>query len=250
MQFQRLLPEPALVDFSEVRDALALPVDAHPERPYVIANFVASADGRATLDGRSAPLSSAGDRAMFHLLREKVDAVIAGTGTLRTERYGRLVRDPDARRRRAKGGLEAEPIASVITRTGDVPVDIPLFSDPGGRIVVFTGAPGPSFPPHVEVVRMDPSELTLTAVLRHLRLHDGVRRLLCEGGPMLFASLLHEQLVDELFLTIAPVLAGGGYGPTVTTGAGLAHPTTVRIRWLLEREGSLFARYELSPENP
>jgi riboflavin biosynthesis pyrimidine reductase len=71
--------------------------------------------------------------------------------------------------------------------------------------------------------------------------------LLCEGGPTLFGSLLHEELIDELFLTIAPRLAGGGRGPTITSGPSLPEPAELRIRWLLEQGGSLFARYELSP---
>jgi riboflavin-specific deaminase-like protein len=239
-----------MLALSELRDALTLPADAYPDRPFTIANFVASADGRATLEGRSAPLSSEGDRVMFHTLREKVDAVIAGTGTLRAERYGRLIRDPEARERRVKGGHDPEPLACVITRSGEIPTDIPLFGDEDARIVLFTTAPAPALPENVEVVELDPGELTPTTALRRLREDHGVQRLLCEGGPTLFAALLHEELIDELFLTIAPRLAGGGRGPTISSGPPLAEPAELRIRWLLEREGSLFARYELSPENP
>jgi riboflavin-specific deaminase-like protein len=247
IRFSRLLPDPGTLELAELRDALTLPRDQPSERPYTIANFVASADGRATLEGRSAPLSSAGDRAMFHTLREKSDAVIAGTGTLRAERYGPLIRDPEARKRRLESGHDPEPLACVITRSGDVPIDIPLFADEDARIVLFAAAPAPSVPDNVEVVELDPGELTLTTALRHLRRHHGVQRLLCEGGPTLFSSLLHEELIDELFLTIAPKLAGGGRGPTITSGPALTEAARVQIRWLLEQEGSLFARYELSP---
>jgi riboflavin-specific deaminase-like protein len=250
MQFIRLLPEPGTLELPELRDALTLPADAHPERPYTIANFIESADGRATLAGRSAPLSDPGDRAMFHTLREKVDAVIAGTGTLRVERYGPLVRDLDARQRRVESGLGPEPLACVVTRSGQVPTDIPLFADEQARIVLFTGAPAPALPEHVEVVELDPGEVTLTTTLRHLRRHHGVHRLLCEGGPTLFGAMLREELIDELFVTIAPKLAGGGRGPTITSGPELAEPARLRIGWLLQREESLFARYEVSPQNP
>jgi riboflavin-specific deaminase-like protein len=250
MQFNRLLPEPGVLELSELREALTLPADAHTDRPYTFANFIESVDGRATLDGRSGPLSDPGDRAMFHTLREKVDAVIAGTGTLRTERYGPLIRDPEARERRARSGLDPEPLACVITRSGDVPTDIPLFTDQEARIVLFTAAPAPAVPQHVEVVELDPGELTLTTALRYLGRQHGVRRLLCEGGPTLFGALLHEELIDELFVTIAPKLAGGGRGPTITSGPELADPARLRIRWLLQREQSLFARYEVSPQNP
>jgi riboflavin-specific deaminase-like protein len=250
MRFTRLLPDPATLELSELRETLTLPADGASGRPYTIANFVSSADGRAVLDGRSAPLSSEGDRAMFHTLREKVDAVIAGTGTLRTEHYGRLIRDPDVRERRVRGGYDPEPLACVITRSGDVPTDIPLFAEEEARIVLFTAGTPPALPGNVEVVELDPGELTLTTALRHLRGHHGVRSLLCEGGPTLFGALLHEELIDELFLTIAPRLAGGGRGPTIASGPSLAEAADLRIRWLLEREGSLFARYELASENP
>src|SRR5205823_3379934 len=137
-----------------------------------------------------------------HRLREHVDAVMAGTGTLRTERYGRMVRDPERRRRRADAGLEPDPLTAVISRSGEVPTDIPLFSDPDSRVVVF--APSDldtaGLAAQVDVVRLDPGELTLTTMMRRLRADFAVRSLLCEGGPILFGALLREALVDELFL--------------------------------------------------
>ena len=239
-----------MLELSELRDALTVPADAHGDRPYTIANFIETVDGRATLGGRSGPLSDPGDRAMFHTLREKVDAVLVGTGTLRAERYGPLIGDPDARERRVMNGLDPEPLACVITRSGDVPTEIPLFADEDARIVLFAAAPAPAMPPNVEVVELEPGELTLTTALRQLRRTHGVRRALCEGGPTLFGALLQEELIDELFVTIAPKLVGGGREPTITSGPQLAEPGKLRIRWLLQREGTLFARYEVSPQNP
>jgi 5-amino-6-(5-phosphoribosylamino)uracil reductase len=98
----------------------------------------------------------------------------------------------------------------------------------------------------VEVIRLDPGELTATTALRRLRSDYGVRSLLCEGGPTLFGVLLQERLVDELFLTVAPKLAGGGSGPTIVSGPELADPQALELRWVLERHGSLFLRYALS----
>src|SRR5262249_16015299 len=136
----------------------------------------------------------------------------AGTATLRTERYGRIARDPDRRRRRADRGLPPEPLAAVITRSGDVPLDIPLFAEPEARVVIFH--PRELDTSHceaeVEVIRLDPGQLTMTTAWRRLTSDFGVRTLLCEGGATVFGALLHEDLVDELFLTVSPRLAGGG----------------------------------------
>jgi riboflavin biosynthesis pyrimidine reductase len=181
---------------------------------------------------------------VFHGLRERVDAVLAGTMTLRVERYGRLVKDPERRRGRVERGHAPEPLACIVTLTGDVPMDIPLLSEPEARVVIFTPRPIEPLPAaQTEVVELDAGELTLTTVMRRLRSHHGVASLLCEGGPTLFAALLHEQLVDELFVTVAPKLAGGGHGPTIANGPELPEPAGARVVWALEHGGSLFLRY-------
>jgi riboflavin biosynthesis pyrimidine reductase len=236
------------MELESLRDALEFPT--REDRPYTIANFVSTFDGRAALKGRSAPLSSPGDRVLFHTLRERVDAIIAGTRTLRTERYGRMIKDAEARDRRVARGLEPEPLACVVTRSGDVPTEIPLFTtedEPRPRIALFT-TPEADIPADCDVVRIDPAELTLLTVLRRLRADYGVTSLLCEGGPTLFASFLHEQLVDELFLTLSPQLAGGGAEPTVAVGIELENPAQLRLRWALARDESLFLRAVVSSE--
>jgi 5-amino-6-(5-phosphoribosylamino)uracil reductase len=179
-------------------------------------------------------------------LRQQVDAVLVGTGTLRIERYGRLVRDPDARQRRAQRGIRAEPLACVVTRSGDVPTDIPLFAEPESEIVVFspTEIELGECSADVEVVLLDPGQLTFVTVLRRLYEDHGVRSLLCEGGPTLFGALLQEGVADELFLTLAPKLTGGGRGPTITSGPELSEPAELTLVWVLERSGSLYLRYQ------
>jgi riboflavin biosynthesis pyrimidine reductase len=247
MEFRQLLPEPATVDIEPLLASLTdgLPIPA--ERPYTMVNFVSSADGRATVKGRSGGLGDDGDRAMFHGLREQVDAIMAGTGTLRTERYGRMLGKAERRERRVKRGLTPEPLACIISRSGELPTDIPLFDEPEARVVVFA----PSHPDtsgtkaQVEVVVLERDELTPTSVLHLLRAHHGVKTLLCEGGPTLFGGLLQEYVADELFLTLAPKLAGGGAGVPITSGPELPDPQALQIRWLLERNGSLYLRYAL-----
>jgi riboflavin biosynthesis pyrimidine reductase len=251
--YRQLLPEPA-----EARDAdalldelfagLAIDDDG---KPYTLVNFVASADGGATLKGRSGGLGDAGDRALFHGLRERVDAVLAGPTTMEAENYGRIIGNAERRRRRLERGQPAEPLACLLTRSGHIPTGIPLFAEPEARIVVFAQSTPQlrraldDCPAQVELAALEPAELTLSTALARLRSTYAVRTLLCEGGPTVFGALLAARLADELFLTIAPKLTGGGHGPGITSGPELAEPATLRLRWLLERDQTLFTRYAI-----
>jgi riboflavin biosynthesis pyrimidine reductase len=250
VSYRQLLPQARdAVSSDELLDALFSEIEPPPERPYTIVNFISSIDGRATIKGRSGGLGDDGDKALFHGLRERADAVLAGPMTMLVERYGRILGKPERRQRRVERGQSAEPLACTLTRSGEIPTEIPLFSEPEARVVVF----GPSklrdaverAAANVELHVLDPGELTLTAALKCLREVYGVRTLLCEGGPRIFGGLLREQLADELFVTIAPKLAGGGDGPAITSGPEPPEPATAHVRWLLERENGLFVRYAL-----
>lgn len=245
LRYNQLLPGPGAVGMDELLAGLALPDSAPTDRPYVIANFVTSVDGRATFQGGSGPLGDEGDLDVFRALRREVDAVLAGTGTLRAERYGRILKLPESRERRRRRGLAPEPLAITLTRGGDVPLDIPLFAEPEAEVVVFSGSEidVSGVAAHVEVVVLDPPDLG--AALRHLRAHHQVRVLLCEGGPSMLAALVRERLVDELFLTLAPQLTGGGTGPALTTGPELPELRSMELAGMLERASSLFLRYRL-----
>src|SRR5437763_6497407 len=170
MEFRQLLPEPSTVEVADLLASVSLGDRAPSDRPYTIANFVASADGRATVQGRSGPLGDDGDHAMFHGLREQVDAVLAGTVTIGVERYGRILGKRERRQRRLERGLAAEPLACLITRSGEIPIDVPLFAEPEANIVIFTptGIDTASCAAQVEVITLDPGELTLTTALRRL----------------------------------------------------------------------------------
>ena len=242
---RRLLPDPGHVTVHELLDGLNLAERALTDRPYTLVNFVASADGHAAFRGRSRWLGDDGDREIFHGLREHVDAVMAGTGTLRAERYGRIVRDEERRQRRAAAGLHPEPLAAIISRSADVPLDIPLFGDPAARVVIFTSAEldTAGLTAELDVVQLDPAELTLTTMMRRLRSDYDVRSVLCEGGPTLFGGLLQEDLVDELFLSLAPKLTGGGTAPAVSAGPELAELRKLALVWALELDGTLYLRY-------
>lgn len=247
MQLHQLIPEERLVEIVDLLGELDLSTRSTEDRPYTVVNFIASADGRATFQGRSGALGNPADREMFHGLREHMDAVMAGTRTIEAEHYGRVLGKAERRERRIQAGRTPEPLMCIITRSGHIPVDAPVFSEPEARIVVFA-------PPEteidavaaqVELVALDPGEMTLTTAMRRLRAGYGIRSLLCEGGPTLFGALLQERLVDELFLTLAPKLTGGGTSPAITNGPELPELASVALIWALEQEESLFLRYRL-----
>jgi riboflavin-specific deaminase-like protein len=243
---RRLLPSAG----SLTADALVASLDfakrASESRPFVALNMVATVDGRASVAGRTAPISSVADRQVFHALRTRVDAVMVGAGTLRTERYGRLVRDPRRREQRVAAGLQADPLAIVVSGRLDLSRELPLLADPDSRVVVITASEGSidGCAARVEYLRTSPVDLA--GALAALRAEHGVRSILCEGGPNLNASMFAAGLVDELFLTTVPKVAGGAGTLTIVGAAPLEAPLAARLEWLAEHEGELFARYAIA----
>ncbi|HEX5191328.1 MAG TPA: dihydrofolate reductase family protein [Solirubrobacteraceae bacterium] len=245
---RRLLPDPdpGPLEVATLIAELELAQRAPAWRPYTVANFVESVDGRATFDGRSTALGDAGDKQIFRALRSICDVVLAGTGTLAIEHYGRLVRDGALQAAREARGLPVQPLLCTVTRSGRVSSQIPLLADPDARVIVYSGAPLSlgDVSASVQVVPVDAETVTFASVLADLRARHGARLLLCEGGPTLLAQLIGERALDELFVTLAGKLAGGD-GPTIVSGLTVPEPLALSLRWLLEQDGSLFARYRL-----
>ena len=239
---RRLLPDPTETTVAEQLAGLDLEDLAHPDRPYLILNFATTIDGRATISGKSGPIGSETDTEMLQRLRTRVDAVMIGAGTMRAERYGRIVSDPDLRAYRERTGLAHDPLAVIVSNRMELPWDAGLFTNGGGRIVIFTASEEepPETATPVTVVR-HPDGVELDRALGWLLTERGIRSVLCEGGPTLHGRLREGGLADELFLTTAPKIAGGE-GPRILEGA-LPDVEEVELAWLLESEGELFARY-------
>jgi riboflavin biosynthesis pyrimidine reductase len=213
-------------------------------RPRVAAAMIASADGRAAVQGSSAGLGHPADTALLRELRTAVDAILVGTGTLRAERYAQLL-DDDQRERRVARGLDAEPIVATIARSGNVPLEVPLFAEPDARIAVYTEAEAAAVDgcaARVTVERRPPGEATPHGVLGHLAAEAGVRSVLCEGGPTLLRALAAARCIDHLFLTLAPVLAGGD-APTLLVGPPLDPPGRLELRDVYRAGGHVFMHY-------
>ncbi|HEX6115670.1 MAG TPA: dihydrofolate reductase family protein [Solirubrobacterales bacterium] len=241
-EVRRLLPEPGSTTVAAEVAGYDFVGAAHDDRPYTVTNFALTVDGRATISGRSGPIGDATDTAMLVGLRTRVDALMIGAGTMRAERYGRVIGDPHKRARRERDGLPHDPLMVIVSARLDLPWDAELFTAGGGRVLIFTSseAEAPETATPVRVVRHE-GGVDLTEAMRHLRTERGIRGLLCEGGPRLHAQLLAAGLVDELFVTTAPKLAGG-------TGPGLAEGLSAGVRplelvSLLAVGGELFHRY-------
>jgi riboflavin biosynthesis pyrimidine reductase len=235
--------------------------DGRRTRPYVVLNMVSTLDGHATLDGRSGPLSDRADRELFHGLRGVVDAVMAGAGTMRAERYGPIVPDADRRRMRARLGLTERPLACLVSGSLALPPDLPLLADPDSVVAIVTPSDGrlAQTAARVEYVRArtGAGALDLGAALAELQDRLQVRTVLCEGGPHLNGQLLSAGLVDELFLSISPTLAGGdqagehgaGAGEVaavrIVAGAALRSPVELKLLSVLEHRSRLFLRYRV-----
>lgn len=175
-------------------------------QPYVRVNFVSSVDGAASSGGKSAALGSEADRRVFGLLRELCEVVVVGAGTARAENY-RGARRPS----RVTG---SPPRIAVVTARGDLDPAAPLFTDTAVPPLVITAN---ACPPEArdrlraagaEVVVLDSDRVSADGLLATLDA-QGLRRVLCEGGPRLFGDLIAADGVDEMCLTVSPVLAGG-----------------------------------------
>jgi riboflavin-specific deaminase-like protein len=238
---RRLLPDPGETTVERQLDDYRPWEEPSEDRPHVVMNFAATVDGRAAIEGRSGQIGSDNDTAMLIGLRTRFDAVMIGAGTMRAERYGRVVKDQAKRERRERLGLPHDPLFVIVSGRLDLPWDAPLFEE-GGRVLVFTATDEepPEVATSLRVVRHD-GQVDLAEALRYLRRERGIRALLCEGGPRLHSELWAGGLVDEMFLTVAPKLTGAG--PSILEGE-LAAPTPLELAWLLEQDGELFGRYK------
>lgn len=239
---QRLLPDPGPTTVEQQLEGYRPWEEPREDRPLIAVNFAATVDGRASIGGVSGPIGSATDTAMLAGLRTRFDAVMIGAGTMRAERYGRPVGSEEARERRETDGLAPDPLMVILSGRLDLPWDAPLFTGGAGQVLIFTASEAE--PPETEtplrIVRHD-GFVDIGQAMRQLREEHGVRALICEGGPGVHGELEGAGLVDDLFLTIAPKLAGGDV-PRILEGE-LPAVAPLRLQWLLEEEGELFARY-------
>lgn len=219
---------------------------ALPDRttPRVRLNFVASLDGAATLDGVSGGLGTPADRAVFDTLRVLSDVILVGAGTVRAEGYaGALISAADAAWR-VEQQLSAQPPLAIVSGRLDLDPEHPLFTEALTRPIVVTHAGSPAARRHALAAvadvlicgdqQVDPHQVVAALAAR------GLTQILCEGGPRLVGALIEADAVDELCLTLSPVLEGGAAGRIANGGTGAR---AMRLVHALPEGDTLLLRY-------
>ncbi len=214
---------------------------------WVMANMVAGLDGCAAVGGRVGALSGGVDAELFRQLRALADVVLVGAETVRREGYGPVkVSDAEQARRRAEGRPPLPPVA-VVSRSLSFDFGSDLFTAPAddARTMIITcRAAAPErlaqVSPLAEVVMAGEEQVEPRLALSVLA-QLGAKVVLCEGGPSLLGEIVAAGLLDELCLTVSPVMGGDPLPVAITPqGTDLAQ---FGVSGVAEHDGTLFLRY-------
>ena len=219
------------------------------DRPWVRSNFISSLDGGATVDGRSGGLAGPGDRALFALMRELADVIVVGAGTVREEHYGGAVLSASARAARQRRGQAELPPIAIVTASGRLDRDLKVFthSEVPPLVLTCTDAAADtatrlgSAAQVIDCSHHDPADVDPRVLLDRLA-ERGLPRVLTEGGPRLHSTFVEAGLLDELCLTIAPLLVGGS-ARRIATGPGAVDTRMRRSHLLADEAGYLYSRH-------
>jgi riboflavin biosynthesis pyrimidine reductase len=213
--------------------------------PRLRVNFIASIDGAASHAGLSGPLNNEDDKQVFDTLRMLSDVVLVGAGTLRDEGYGALRLAEPAVAWRLAHGLPAHPTLAVVSSRLDLSPGMAAFADAPNRAMIVTHADAPDHARRdlariADVVTCGATTVDPRAVVTELA-GRGLPQILCEGGPHLLGALIEADCVDELCLTIAPVLEGGA--ATRITAGGIPATREMRLAHVLTAGDMIMLRY-------
>ncbi|GHB52489.1 hypothetical protein GCM10010306_052930 [Streptomyces umbrinus] len=234
----------------ELAAAYAYPSGSGPAgpEPWLRANMVSTLDGAAQHDGRSQPISSAADMRIFGTLRALADAVVVGAETVRQEGYRPARAREDFAALRAAAGQGPAPAIAVVSASLDLDFSLPLFTSPLVPTIVLTGAA--AAPDRIAAAEKAGAQVVIAGdgmgvdPARAVRaLADrGLYRLLTEGGPRLLGQFVAAGVLDELCLTVSPMLTAGD-AQRIAGGPPVAVPRRFELTSLLEEAGFLFSRY-------
>ena len=221
-----------------------LPVNT--SRPSVRLNMIVSVDGGTSWGGVSGALGGAADKALFAVLRSFADVVLVAAGTMRAEHYGPAVLPAAMQDARAERGQTPVPPIAVVSRSCRLDWSTPFFSSATVRPVVVTVADAPvadraRAAEVADVIVAGAHDVDLALALDELGAR-GARTLLAEGGPTLNGLLARTGVLDELCLTLAPLLASGD-AKRILAGSTLDDLGRLRLRSICEEGDYLFLRY-------
>ncbi|MBV9665196.1 MAG: pyrimidine reductase family protein [Actinobacteria bacterium] len=233
------------------------PIDAYgrldrlPDgRPRVRLNMIGSLDGAAALAGRSGALGGSADKALFAVLRSLADVILVGAGTVRAEKYGPPHLDDEARGRRREAGLPEVPEIAVVTRSCHLEWESKFFTEAQRRPVVVTVAGADEASRRradavADVLLAGDDDVDLAQAVQLLgeRGHDNV---LCEGGPGVAAQAAAAGVIDEVCLTVAPLVVGGD-AHRILDGPEVDPAQRMHVVHVLEADSYLFMRYSRPP---
>ncbi|TFB70570.1 pyrimidine reductase family protein [Cryobacterium glaciale] len=221
-----------------------------PDRltPRVRVNFIASLDGAATHEGLSGGLNNADDKIVFDTLRLLTDVILVGAGTVRAEGYGGIRMTAEDAAWRVAHGLSAQLPVAIVSGRLDLDLGHPVFTEAATRPIVLTHAAAPAdrrvaLSAVADVIvcgedAIDPRLLVAALAAR------GLPQILCEGGPHLFGDLVAADRVDELCLSLSPLIEGGAAG-RIAVGATAA-TRAMELLHVLRAGDMLFLRYARS----
>ena len=242
-----LLPQARDIDDTELERLYDYPAEL--SRPWVQVNFVSSPDGAVTVGGKSHGLSGPADKKVFMLGRTLADVVLVGAGTAAIEGYGGVKSGEVRSAVRARLGLRPVPPIAVVTRRATIAPDSPLVTDTVVPTIVLTCASAPEdrltalSDAGADVVITGDTDVDLSVAMAELD-KRGLRRVSCEGGPHLFGGLIEAGLVDQLCLSISPLLAGGD-ASRIAFGPPPVAPRELELASVLTDENFLMLRYRV-----
>jgi len=240
---QQLFPQPV----DDVDPILLYAADDRPapaDRPWVMMNMIASADGGISLDGVSGGLGGPADKAVFTAIRGVADVILVASGTVLAENYRKPQTPAAVQEQRTRQGKKPIPELAIVTGSLSLPDDHRVFD--GHRPIIVTHGAAPAdrraaLGDRAELLDAGAEAVDLAAALRLLR-ERGAQVVLLEGGPSLNGQMVQAGLVDELCLSMSPMLIGGE-SSRIVRGRGDAVPTAMDLQRILHQDGLTFHRY-------
>jgi riboflavin biosynthesis pyrimidine reductase len=215
-------------------------------RPSVRLNMIVSVDGGTSWNGVSGALGGPADKALFGVLRSLADVVLVASATMQGEHYGPAVLPANVQDARRERGQTPVPPIAVVSRTCRFDWNSPFFTAATERPIMVTvssasEADRTRAAEVAEVILAGEHDVDLDRAVRALGA-SGAKSVLAEGGPTLNGQLARAGLLDELCVTLAPLLASGD-AKRLISGSTLDALEPLDLRSICEEDDYLFVRY-------